>query len=83
MDAGQRARGLAIRGGRGTTVPKAEDPGGTQHKWGGHCQAKNSHKSLQLVCLGSQCRGMQAGDSVLEMGREGRPGGDRPGEQLP
>lgn len=76
MDSGQRAKGLAIRGVRGTTVPEAEDPGGTQHKQGGHCRVRNSHKSLQVVCLDSQCRGMQAGDSVLEVGLKGRPGGD-------
>lgn len=80
MDAGQRAGGLAIRGGRGTTVPKAEDPGGTQHKRGGHCQVRNSHKSLQVVRLGRQHRGRQAGDSVLEVGRKGEqlPGAGNP-----
>lgn len=49
---GLRARAQAVRKGGGTTVPEVEEPGGTQHKGGGHCHVTDTHKSLQAVCCG-------------------------------
>ena len=81
---GPRAIVQGIREGGGTTVPEVEEPGGTQHKAGGHCHVTNIHKSLQAVCCGQPVpREVRAGDSVLEMGHEGWRGFDQPREGLP
>ena len=73
MDSGLRAGGQAVRGGGGTVAPEVEEqPGGTLHETGGalpHCKPPSTIAGG--VLSGPSAKGVQAGDSTLEMGREG------------